>query len=560
MDSEDDFSPDLPIPDVPLQSRTLLHYFSKTKPNQDKGKVSSQPKVNENSSKKSKEDPEINAPQTAQITHKKEKACENSQVNTVSTPGTSSNGERKELHSKGKPTKQKRVLEISKETIDECEKLPAAKRVRSAIESLDTTSKSDNGTEVKVNKGINAFFKTVTKDEFRKECEKEAEKTKVTVTAIVHTPNIPKEHQLNQEINTASQSTASVSTAQIPEKAQRRKCSFSNVVRPNSETDTIKVISQEQILREDTIVKYHTSDHKLNKEGEITAKYNHSALTNTQAETAYEDLEKKLGISGDNDKVKFSKQNKVSDKLFGKKKRKDKIIPDSELPHGKLTNGVSKETDDSVDVDFFNMQATIPNEEAILSIDKRNIEDPASSTLNVLNTEELALSSPPASLFNTHTEQISSPKKKIPKLSCSIANIEDTIKGKSHLERNCLISSESKISSKAENVESIPVISTKDKRNTNKIFNKYADVSSDKIPTPVSLFKHKDPPPKRKYSKRAKGSGKSNAVNGKAHVNYDSDSIDLDLLATYNAKTFHSAASGETVSNTCVLGKFSKSK
>merc|ERR1711997_36404 len=61
----------------------------------------------------------------------------------------------------------------------------------------------------------------------------------------------------------------------------------------------------------------------------------------------------------------------------------------------------------------------------------------------------------------------------------------------------------------------------------------------------VCLFKKKDPP-KKKYSKKAKASVKANNVNGIAHVNYDSDSIDLDLLATYNAKTFHTAATGET--------------
>jgi hypothetical protein len=61
----------------------------------------------------------------------------------------------------------------------------------------------------------------------------------------------------------------------------------------------------------------------------------------------------------------------------------------------------------------------------------------------------------------------------------------------------------------------------------------------------VCLFKKKDPP-KKKYSKKAKTSVKANNVNGIAHVNYDGDSIDLDLLATYNAKTFHTAATGET--------------
>ena len=70
----------------------------------------------------------------------------------------------------------------------------------------------------------------------------------------------------------------------------------------------------------------------------------------------------------------------------------------------------------------------------------------------------------------------------------------------------------------------------------------------------MCLFKKKDPP-KKKYSKKAKASVKANNVNGIAHVNYDSDSIDLDLLATYNAKTFHTAATGETVSNNYSLGK-----
>ena len=81
--------------------------------------------------------------------------------------------------------------------------------------------------------------------------------------------------------------------------------------------------------------------------------------------------------------------------------------------------------------------------------------------------------------------------------------------------------------------------------------------TAEKTPTPVSLFKHKDPP-KKKYGKKIKGLEKSNAVNGIAHVNYDSDSIDLDLLATYNAKTFHSAASGEAGTNTCALGKWAR--
>ena len=70
----------------------------------------------------------------------------------------------------------------------------------------------------------------------------------------------------------------------------------------------------------------------------------------------------------------------------------------------------------------------------------------------------------------------------------------------------------------------------------------------------MCLFKKKDPP-KKKYSKKAKTSVKANNVNGIAHVNYDSDSIDLDLLATYNAKTFHTAATGETGSNNYSLGK-----
>ena len=77
-----------------------------------------------------------------------------------------------------------------------------------------------------------------------------------------------------------------------------------------------------------------------------------------------------------------------------------------------------------------------------------------------------------------------------------------------------------------------------------------------KKPTPVSLFKLKDPP-KRKYRRKPKASGRMDMVNGTAHPNYDSDSIDLDLLASYNAKTFHTAAYGHNViTNTFALGMY----
>lgn len=557
MDSEDDFSPDLPIPDTPLQSRTLLHYFTKTKPQDDKGNVSSHLKVKVNSSRMSKVGPEKSASQTNKSNRDNEKAYVNGQDSTLSTPHPSNKGDSNEWQPKERTMKQKRGYEITKEMNDECEQLPASKRVRSVKESPDTTCKSDNNTEIKLNKGINAFFKTVTKDEFRRECQKEAEKIKVTVTAMVHTPNIHKEHQLTPESNTAPQNPATSSTVQIHEKAERRKGSFSNVVRPNSETDTIKVISQEQIMTEELVDKHHITDFKINIATKSTTKENISAFRNAQAETAYKNLESGIDIPDGNYTTELSKQNKVSDKLFRKKKRKDKTMPDSEMPHKKPTNGVTKETDDSVDVDFFNMQAIIPNEKGLLSIDEYNIENSESATSSMLNTEDLDLSSPPTSALNTYAEQITSPKKKIPKFSCSIVDSKDTPTGKTQIEKNYLVA-ESKISNISENV-GVLCTSVKENCPQNISCSISVEVASDKKPTPVSLFKHKDPP-KRKYSKKAKASGKSNTVNGKAHVNYDSDSIDLDLLATYNAKTFHSAASGEIASNSCVLGKFSTVK
>ena len=57
MDSDDEFSPDPPLPDIPVQSRTLLHYFSKVNGQLADKKSSSQiaekTKVSEKSAKRS---------------------------------------------------------------------------------------------------------------------------------------------------------------------------------------------------------------------------------------------------------------------------------------------------------------------------------------------------------------------------------------------------------------------------------------------------------------------------------------------------------------------------
>ena len=48
----------------------------------------------------------------------------------------------------------------------------------------------------------------------------------------------------------SSRYVPSPSPLQTTTTIRRRKCSFSNVIRPNSETDTIKVITQEEVVSE----------------------------------------------------------------------------------------------------------------------------------------------------------------------------------------------------------------------------------------------------------------------------------------------------------------------
>ena len=57
MDSDDEISPDPPLPDIPVQSRTLLHYFSKVNgqlaDKQSSSQIDEKTKLSEKSSKRS---------------------------------------------------------------------------------------------------------------------------------------------------------------------------------------------------------------------------------------------------------------------------------------------------------------------------------------------------------------------------------------------------------------------------------------------------------------------------------------------------------------------------
>ena len=421
MESEEEEIQAPTLPEYPVQSRTLFHYFSKVSAE----KENSVPKTPNNSKNKQTGSKETSGKSTSEklpsivtshdqwkvensieedrkadldnkTTRKKSSPAKGKKKKRVSGKSNSIELEntpdlenktpnKKPSHTESK--KKKRASEKTKETEEYSETVPASKRVKSANTVSTVASKDDsfeNKQDIRTSKGINSFFKQVTKEEFRKECDRESEKTKLTITALVHTPDLYIEQTSNEVPNDDKKVKAASDEKIIPEPSRKvpvRK-SISNVARPNSETDIIKIISHEEVNTEEP--------------RERSSEQNQSMLVTSK------------------------------DSITNSPKHSQRIDP--------ITDSVGK------------------NKGSVIR--------------------------------------------------------KDTTK---------------------ENY---------DKKETLK----------------VCLFKKKDPP-KKKYSKKAKTSVKANNVNGIAHVNYDSDSIDLDLLATYNAKTFHTAATGETGSNNYSLGK-----
>ena len=529
MDSEDELSPDPPLPEIPIQSRTLLHYFSKVK-TQD---------VDEKSSSQSKHKTKVSEKSDKQSNNtSKSDQCTSNNVNEIHNE--IQNGSTMPSKSK-KQKRNKKNQEVS----EDFEASPASKRVRAALASPDGNSKSkkDISAEEKTAKGINSFFATVSKAEYQKECEKQSEKIKLTVTAIVHTPEMHPEkvNELAVNIEKPDESDGSApSTIKTCRKVRKRKCSFTNVIRPVSETDTIKVIEQDNISQEQD---NPATDVKICSKEEDVEKPNLSQLGTVNS--LNNDFEYTNGLDTP-EKLQCKNQNKVSDKLFKRKKRKVNNSLDSNTNQQSIK--MSKNTDDSVDVDFFNIQMIIPNEN---HGDKENIDiDAGLATKNLASPDTSDFQSSPKEFCKTNVVKSLSPKKL-----------------KSKLSLNPDINKNKKTNKLSKTVSERKVIKGGDigDQSTSALDSCHlgargseseACKTTEKTPTPVSLFKHKDPP-KKKYSKKIKCLEKTNAVNGIAHVNYDSDSIDLDLLATYNAKTFHGAASGEAGTNTCALGKWS---
>ena len=421
MESEEEEIQAPTLPEYPVQSRTLFHYFSKVSAE----KENSVPKTPNNSKNRQTGSKETSGGSTSEklpsiltshdqlkvensieedrkadldnkTTRKKSSPAKGKKKKRVSGKSNSIELEntpdlenktpnKKPSHTESK--KKKRASEKSKETQEYSEIVPASKRVKSANTVSTVASKDDsfeNKQDIRTSKGINSFFKQVTKEEFRKECDRESEKIKLTITALVHTPDLYIEQTSNEVPNDDKKVKAASDEKIIPEPSRKvpvRK-SISNVARPNSETDIIKIISHEEVNTEEP--------------RERSSEQNQSMLVTSK------------------------------DTITNAPKDSQRIDP--------TTDSVGK------------------NKSSIIR--------------------------------------------------------KDTTKD------------------------------NYDKKETLK----------------VCLFKKKDPP-KKKYSKKAKTSVKANNVNGIAHVNYDSDSIDLDLLATYNAKTFHTAATGETGSNNYSLGK-----
>ena len=657
MESDEDTAGELILPDIPTQSRTLLHYFSKLKSHKQESGISSQPKNNDKSLKKSEEtskDIDINSEvhsvpfektsksdqtkvestlntnnkedeisSTAASTKKVQKGCVEKNKATVegiiensrkkSKPSQNSNNqgdrissvkivnkkkEKRSTEKKKDPVdatskksqnnlentpnlecnehplssdttvkkkKQKRCIEKIKEVVEASENLPSSKRIRSE-ELPESSVKDDNHlSEEKSIKGINSFFKTVSKNEFRKECAKQAEKIKLTVTAMVHTPSMSAhgDNQSLEGVNTPKQNIISnPSMEQIPKEIRRRKCSFTNVIRPNSETDLIKVIAQEEIRTENRDNTKNNSDEAILKDE--TPRKNTDTTIFVQKDTDEAPqlaMERKIVSPNFNENSQtIISQNKVSDKLFRRKRKKQKSIPDSKDANDQRKIETARVTDDSVDVDFFSIQTTLINEKGFTSDEEvvDVLNRPLCSTIE-FDPDDLALSSPPAKLCDVNEEQIVSPKKKAAKLSSqSTEKNINTPKKQSQVRKKGSFFCNSKLLNECKTSEEILLSSEKITQSDKLICTSDRhDKAPDKTPAPICLFKNKEPP-KRKYGKRAKASVKTNAVDGTAHTNYDSDSIDLDLLSTYNAKTFHSAASGENGSNNCGLGKISK--
>lgn len=422
MESEEEEIQAPTLPEYPVQSRTLFHYFSKVSAE----KENSVPKTPNNSKNKQTGSKEISRGSTSEklssiVTSHDQLKEENSKEVDRKADLDNKTTRKKSSPAKGKkkkrvsgksnsielentpdlenktPTKKpsvseskkkKRASEKSKETEEYSETVPASKRVKSTNTVSTAASKDDNfenKEDIRTSKGINSFFKQVTKEEFRKECDRESEKIKLTITALVHTPEVYIEQTSNEMPNDDKKVKATPSDEKIIPEPSRKvpvRKSISNVARPNSETDIIKIISHEEVNTEEP--------------RERSSEQNQSILVTSK------------------------------DSITNAPKDSQRIDP--------KTDSVAK------------------NKNSVIR--------------------------------------------------------KDTTK---------------------ENY---------DKKETLK----------------VCLFKKKDPP-KKKYSKKAKTSVKANNVNGIAHVNYDSDSIDLDLLATYNAKTFHTAATGETGSYNYSLGK-----
>jgi len=80
-------------------------------------------------------------------------------------------------------------------------------------------------------KQINSFFSKISKDEYRKECEKQASVAVLTVTAMVHSPS-PEPPIVAKNLNSSE--------------SKNKKVKKSNVSRSSRETDTITVVSIEE--------------------------------------------------------------------------------------------------------------------------------------------------------------------------------------------------------------------------------------------------------------------------------------------------------------------------
>ena len=532
MDSDDEFSPDPPLPDIPVQSRTLLHYFSKVNGQLADKKSSSQidekTKVSEKSAKRSL---------------KKSLKYVSSEV---SVPNEIESIVQEDLTLVRKYKKNKRKPKNYEEDGD-IENVPASKKIRATIDSCDSETKNqkDASTEEKSVKRINSFFTKVSKDEYQKECKKQIEQVKLTVTAMVHTPDLNakiNKNEIESKEEILDKSYSNTPKEKQAGKLRKRKCSFTNVVRPISETDIIKVIEQENVLHSLT----QNCDTELNPGIKKI-----QSVTEEPVKICPENSKSSNAIVG-NLKPYINKpdknQNKVSDKLFKRKNRK--TISSLDLDNVKKNKEVNKTPDDSVDVDFFNMQMSIPNEEE--NDDKENIEKELTcETMNSASPDSIDFQSSPKKVHKVRIQHALS-SKKFEKISIDSGCIKNDKACEVQVRNESNLVEETK--SENRNAEYTYISDSVGNDKGQNIVQSELDKTPKKTPTPVSLFKHKDPP-KKKYTKKTKGADKTNAVNGIAHVNYDSDSIDLDLLATYNAKTFHSAASGEAATNTGALGK-----